>query len=114
MSRSNDKLKELVAEFANEIIECMGHDGKDPRHPSSIAKRHARKFRAWHREEVGRLLDKYDCQVAHCHDGHFPVQSSEDGDVDWVGCDNCTSGRARLEPYATIEKLRASLEADDA
>lgn len=29
------------------------------------------------------------CKVQHCNNGHYPIQVSGDGDVDWVGCPEC-------------------------
>jgi len=56
-------------------------------------------------EKEIEMMEGLNCQVEHCHDGHFPVQTSEEGDVDWEGCPNCTANGERLEPYKTLSDL---------
>lgn len=39
---------------------------------------------------INGMKDKNcNCKQPDCDNGHFPVQVSEDGDVDWVGCPKC-------------------------
>ena len=42
------------------------------------------------------MKDNCNCDQPDCNHGHYPVQVSEDGDVDWVGCPKCVINNKHL------------------